>query len=63
MKPRMTAKSADSLQIRFTKSERNQYSIFRVEAGMDESERAAIRDEGYDPDDPAVVAALVRSSP
>jgi hypothetical protein len=25
---------------------------------MDEIERAAIRDEGYDPDDPAVVAAI-----
>ena len=25
---------------------------------MDEIERAAIRDEGYDPDDPGVVAAL-----
>jgi hypothetical protein len=25
---------------------------------MDEIEREAIRDEGYDPDDPAVVAAL-----
>jgi hypothetical protein len=29
-----------------------------VQAGMDEVERAAIRDEGYDPDDLAVVAAL-----
>jgi hypothetical protein len=27
---------------------------------MDEIERAAIRDEGYDPDDPEVVAALDR---
>jgi hypothetical protein len=27
---------------------------------MDEIERAAIRDEGYDPDDPKVVAALDR---
>jgi hypothetical protein len=27
---------------------------------MDEFERAAIRDQGYDPDDPAVVAALDR---
>jgi hypothetical protein len=27
---------------------------------MDEIERAAIRDEGYDSDDPAVVAALDR---
>lgn len=27
---------------------------------MDESERAAIRDEGYSPDDPALVAALDR---
>jgi hypothetical protein len=27
---------------------------------MDEIERAAIRDEGYDPDDPDVVAALDR---
>ncbi|MDJ0362997.1 hypothetical protein [Rhodococcus sp. H29-C3] len=25
---------------------------------MDEDERAAIRDEGYDPDDPAVIDAL-----
>jgi hypothetical protein len=25
---------------------------------MDEIERDAIRDEGYDPDDPAVLAAL-----
>ena len=27
---------------------------------MDECERAAIRDEGYDPDDPAVIVALAR---
>jgi hypothetical protein len=27
---------------------------------MDDIERAAIRDEGYDPDDPEVVAALDR---
>jgi hypothetical protein len=27
-------------------------------AGMDEIERAAIRDEGYDPDDLKVIAAL-----
>lgn len=27
---------------------------------MDDIEREAIRDEGYDPDDPAVVAALDR---
>jgi hypothetical protein len=27
---------------------------------MDEIERAAIRDEGYDPDDPKVIAALAR---
>jgi hypothetical protein len=27
---------------------------------MDEIERAAIRDEGYDPDDPEVIAALDR---
>jgi hypothetical protein len=27
---------------------------------MDDIEREAIRDEGYDPDDPAVVAALER---
>ena len=31
-----------------------------VQAGMDQIERAAISDEGYDPDDPAVVAALDR---
>ena len=36
----------------------NQRVVFRVQAGMDEIERAAIRDEGYDPDDPGVVAAL-----
>jgi hypothetical protein len=32
---------------------------------MDDIEREAIRDEGYDPDDPAVVAALdrVRAEP
>jgi len=29
-------------------------------AGMDEIERSAIRDEGYDPDDPRVIAALDR---
>jgi hypothetical protein len=29
-----------------------------VQPHMDEIERAAIRDEGYDPDDPAVIAAL-----
>jgi hypothetical protein len=29
---------------------------------MDEVERAALRDEGYDPDDPVVVAALDRVS-
>jgi hypothetical protein len=29
---------------------------------MDDIERAAIRDEGHDPDDPAVVAALDRVS-
>jgi hypothetical protein len=27
------------------------------QAGMDEIERAAIRDEGYDTDDPKVIAA------
>jgi hypothetical protein len=27
---------------------------------MEDIERAAIRDEGYDPDDPAVIAALDR---
>jgi hypothetical protein len=27
---------------------------------MDENERAAIRDEGYEPDDPKVIAALER---
>jgi hypothetical protein len=27
---------------------------------MDEIERAAIRDEGYDPDDPAIIAAIDR---
>jgi hypothetical protein len=31
-----------------------------VQAGMDEIERAAILDEGYDPDDPKVIAALDR---
>ena len=30
----------------------------RVQPGMDEIERQAIREEGYHPDDPAVVAAL-----
>ena len=28
--------------------------------GIDDIEREAIRDEGYDPDDPAVLAALDR---
>jgi hypothetical protein len=31
-----------------------------AQAGMDEIERAVICDEGLDPDDPAVVAALDR---
>ena len=31
-----------------------------VEPGMDDIERDAVRAEGYDPDDPAVVAALNR---
>lgn len=39
---------------------RNQSASFGVHAGIDDIERAAIRDEGYDPDDPAVVAALDR---
>jgi hypothetical protein len=37
---------------------RNQLVVYGVQAGMDEIERAAIRDEGFDPDDPAVVAAI-----
>jgi hypothetical protein len=32
----------------------------RVQPNMDDIEREAIRDEGYNPDDPAVVAALDR---
>jgi hypothetical protein len=40
--------------------ERNQHDRFGVQAGMDEIECAAIRDEGYDPDDPKVIAALGR---
>jgi hypothetical protein len=39
---------------------RNQRVVFGVQAFMDEIERAAIRDEGYDPDDPDVIAALDR---
>jgi hypothetical protein len=39
---------------------RNQNSILSVQAGMDDIEREAIRAEGYDPDDPAVDAALDR---
>ena len=31
--------------------------------GMDDIEREAIRDEAYDPDDPAVLAALDRCAP
>jgi hypothetical protein len=40
---------------------RNQHITFGVQAGMDEIQRAAIRDEGYDPDDPEVIAALDRA--
>jgi hypothetical protein len=40
----------------------NQQASFRVQIGMDELERAAIRDEGYDPDAPAVIAALVTNA-
>jgi hypothetical protein len=32
----------------------------RVEPTMDDIDRAAVAAEGYDPDDPAVVAALAR---
>jgi hypothetical protein len=35
---------------------RNQHGGFGVQATMDEIERAAIRDEGYDPDNPALSA-------
>ena len=31
--------------------------------GMDEIERASVAAEGYDPDDPDVVAALAQGSP
>jgi len=39
---------------------RNRHITFGVQAGMDEIQPAAIRDEGYDPDDPDVIAALDR---
>jgi hypothetical protein len=41
-----------------TETAGNQSGCFGVQVGMDEIERAAIRDEGYDPDNPAVLAAL-----
>lgn len=37
---------------------RNQLITVAVQADMDEIERAAVRDGGYDPDAPGVVAAL-----
>lgn len=39
---------------------RNWTSAGDVEVGMDAEERAAIVDEGFDPDDPAVVEAMAR---
>lgn len=36
----------------------NRTGLYLVQSGVDESEREAIRAEGLDPDDPAVVAAL-----
>lgn len=38
----------------------NRRSLGRVQSHMDTNERTAIRDEGLDPDDPAVIAALDR---
>ena len=38
----------------------NQPASIHVQAGMDETERAAIRGDGHDPDDPKVIAALGR---
>ncbi len=34
--------------------------VIGVQPGMDDIEREAIRDEGYDPDDPKVITALDR---
>jgi hypothetical protein len=40
----------------------NREAVWRVQTGMDDIEREAIRAEGYDPDDPAVLAALERGA-
>lgn len=39
---------------------RNLHATMRVQAGVDDIECAANRDEGYDPDDAAFIAALGR---
>jgi hypothetical protein len=39
---------------------RNRPTFACVQARMDHDERSAIRDEGHDPDHPAVIAALER---
>lgn len=36
----------------------NRCAAWRVQPGTDDIEREAIRAEGYDPDDPAVIAAI-----
>jgi hypothetical protein len=53
-------KSLDDTPTSIQPTPRNQLAAPSVQAGVDEIERAAIRDEGYDPDDPDGLAALDR---